>query len=57
MGHIPGLRFTIGKPYGMITAELLSKRKRKPEPDTPHLPLNIPAAVLKTPVPEDIGSY
>ncbi|MEQ2240360.1 hypothetical protein ILYODFUR_014012 [Ilyodon furcidens] len=49
-GHCPGLRFSSGKPFGKLTAEVLSKKKH-PESDTSRLPVSIPDDVLKKTIP------
>ncbi|XP_054896523.1 protein FAM166B [Poeciliopsis prolifica] len=54
-GHCPGLRFSMGKPYGMLTAELLSQRTWHPECDIAPLPENIPDDVWRKSIPGFTG--
>uniref|UniRef100_A0A096M5P0 Ciliary microtubule inner protein 2B n=1 Tax=Poecilia formosa TaxID=48698 RepID=A0A096M5P0_POEFO len=54
-GHCPGLRFSMGKPYGMLTAELLSQRTWHPESDITHLSENIPDDVFRKSIPGYTG--
>ncbi|KAM4719234.1 ciliary microtubule inner protein 2B [Anableps anableps] len=53
-GHCPGLRFSMGKPYGMLTAELLSQKKYL-QPETPNLPASVPDIILKKTIPGYTG--
>uniref|UniRef100_A0A3B5LFL3 Ciliary microtubule inner protein 2B n=1 Tax=Xiphophorus couchianus TaxID=32473 RepID=A0A3B5LFL3_9TELE len=55
-GHCPGLRFSMGKPYGMLTAELMSQRKWYPESDIAPLPENIPDDVWRKSIPGYTGT-
>ncbi|XP_008422289.1 ciliary microtubule inner protein 2B [Poecilia reticulata] len=54
-GHCPGLKFTMGKPYGMVTSELLSQRARHPEYDISRLSENIPDNVFRKSIPGFTG--
>lgn len=46
----------MGKPYGMLTAELMSQRTWHPESDIAPLPVNIPDDVWRKSIPGYTGT-